>query len=336
MLDEFFASIADRIVADLAPARVLDAGCAMGLLVRALRDRGVEADGIDVSEYAISKVPAQVAPYCRVGSIADPFPQRYDLIVNIEVVEHMPPREADRAITNLAAHTDAVLFSSSPFDLREPTHQSVRPPEAWAEAFAREGLYRDVEHDAGYVTAWAVLFRREALPQTALIRRYERWAFARDFAAREARAHAIEVQQQLPRLDALEALMPELDALRAKAADMEAGRELLKGCEDRVAGLVAEVQSLTLARDLAVGARDQALSGRDLALGERDQALGERDQALNACNQATSARDHAVSARDQALGEYAQALNEAARAREIIRAMESSVFWKLRKLLRRP
>lgn len=286
VLDQFFAAIADRIVADLAPARVLDAGCAMGLLVRALRERGVQADGIDVSEYAISKVPAEVAPYCRVGSIADPFDQRYDLIVSIEVVEHMPPREADRAVANLAAHADAVLFSSSPFDLREPTHQSVRPPEAWAEAFARQGLYRDVDHDAGYVNAWAVLFRRDELPPPALIRRYERWGFAREYAAREARAHALEVQQQLVRLAALEALMPELETRRAQAEDLEARRERLEWLEGKAAALVTEVQSLTLARD---------------------QALGERNEARN----------------------------DAAAARAVIRAMESSVFWKLRRLLRR-
>ena len=40
---EFFGMIADRIVKDIHPQTVLDAGCAMGYLVAALRDRGVEA-----------------------------------------------------------------------------------------------------------------------------------------------------------------------------------------------------------------------------------------------------------------------------------------------------
>src|SRR5689334_22980048 len=57
----FFAEVADGIVRDLAPKTVLDAGCAMGFLVEALRQRGVEASGIDVSEYAISKVDESVA-----------------------------------------------------------------------------------------------------------------------------------------------------------------------------------------------------------------------------------------------------------------------------------
>src|SRR6185295_9899009 len=49
----FFGGIAEQIVARIAPATVLDAGCAMGMVVEALRDRGVEAYGVDISEYAI-------------------------------------------------------------------------------------------------------------------------------------------------------------------------------------------------------------------------------------------------------------------------------------------
>lgn len=253
---DFFGMIADRIVSDFQPTRVLDAGCAWGFLVEALRARGVEADGIDISEFAISQVTPDVAPYCRVGSIAEPFGTRYDLIVTMEVVEHMPPHEADRAVANLTTHTDTILFSSSPFDLREPTHQSVRPSEGWAEAFARQGLFRDVDYDAGFVTPWAVLYRREAAVHVpALVKRYERWGFARDYAAREARAQALETQGKLHRLEFLE----------AKAAE-----------------LVADIHTRTL---------------------ERDDAAFERQKTLE----------------------------QLAHAHGTIRAMESSLFWKLRK-----
>lgn len=209
---DFFATIAERIAVDFAPTSVLDAGCAWGLLVEALRARGIQADGIDISEYAISQVHPDTAPFCRTGSIVEPFGTRYDLIVTMEVVEHMTPSDADRAISNLTNHTDRILFSSSPFDLREPTHQSVRPSEGWAEAFARHGFFRDVDYDAGYVTPWAVLYQRESLTVPALVRRYERWGFARDHAARESRAQALETQKKLDRLDFLEAKATELVA----------------------------------------------------------------------------------------------------------------------------
>jgi 2-polyprenyl-3-methyl-5-hydroxy-6-metoxy-1,4-benzoquinol methylase len=40
----------------------------------------------------------------REGSISEPFGERFDLITCIEVLEHMQPEDADRAIANIAAH----------------------------------------------------------------------------------------------------------------------------------------------------------------------------------------------------------------------------------------
>src|SRR5437764_14315262 len=52
----FFGTIAEELIRALQPKRVLDAGCALGFLVEAFWDRGVEAWGMDVSSYAISEV----------------------------------------------------------------------------------------------------------------------------------------------------------------------------------------------------------------------------------------------------------------------------------------
>ena len=67
----FFGRIADRIVADLAPRSAMDVGCAMGFLVEALRARGVDARGIDVSDYAIGHAHPDVAPYLAVASAVE-------------------------------------------------------------------------------------------------------------------------------------------------------------------------------------------------------------------------------------------------------------------------
>jgi 2-polyprenyl-3-methyl-5-hydroxy-6-metoxy-1,4-benzoquinol methylase len=167
----FFGQIADRIVADIiSPAgtgRVLDAGCAIGLLVEALQNRGVAAEGLDISDYAISQVADAVRPACRAASLANDLPGHYDLIVCIEVLEHMPPADARLALSNICRHTGDVLFSSSSHDFAEPTHVNVQPPEAWAELFAREGFFRDLDYDASYITPWAVRFRRRSSASTS-------------------------------------------------------------------------------------------------------------------------------------------------------------------------
>lgn len=170
----FFGGIADRIVGDINPGSVLDAGCAMGFLVEALRGRGVEAFGVDISEYAISKVHADIEPYCWVGGVTDPFPRRYDLIVCIEVFEHLTCDHAERAIENFGRHADDILFSSTPFDYSEVTHLNVQPPEHWGGLFAQQGYFRDVDFDASFITPWAVRFRRRQDPVHRIVRDYER------------------------------------------------------------------------------------------------------------------------------------------------------------------
>jgi hypothetical protein len=146
----------------------------MGFLVEALRDRGIEAEGVDISEYAIGQVRADVRAYCRVGSVLEPFPRRYDLITCLEVVEHLPPEAAEPAVANLCRHADDILFSSSPRDYTEATHFNVRPAEYWAELFALHGFARDVDFDASFITPWAARFRRTTEPWPRLARAYER------------------------------------------------------------------------------------------------------------------------------------------------------------------
>jgi hypothetical protein len=170
----FFGRIADRIVADFAPTTVLDAGCAMGFLVEALRDRGVEAFGFDVSDYALDHVRKDVRPYTWQASITDPLDRDYDLIVCIEVLEHLPAEESDTAIENLCAHSHEILFSSTPDDFREPTHFNVRPTSHWVGAFARRGFLPDVDYDASYITRWARRFRRDSEPVWRTVESFER------------------------------------------------------------------------------------------------------------------------------------------------------------------
>lgn len=162
----FFGMIADRIVADIHPKTVLDAGCAMGYLVAALRDRGVEAYGVDISAYAISKVREDVRPFCKVGSLTEPLPaglpDRYDLVVTIEVLEHLYAEDGRQAIRNLCQLTDKVLFTSTPDDFTEPTHVNVQQREYWCRTFFENGFVDDINYRPTYLTAHALLFRRSA------------------------------------------------------------------------------------------------------------------------------------------------------------------------------
>jgi SAM-dependent methyltransferase len=208
---DFFGTIADRLIEDFQPKTALDAGCAIGLLVEALRDRGVDAEGIDFSDFAVGHSSADVRPFLTVGSITEPLPKHFDLITCFEVVEHMPPRDADRAIANFCAFTDEVILTSTPMHYRDPTHTNIHPQEYWTERFARHGFIRDVDYDGAYIAPWAARYRRSSAPIHRVVADYDR-AYSRMLhELQERNALVVDQMRELTelhaRLDALEGTM---------------------------------------------------------------------------------------------------------------------------------
>ena len=60
------ADVAAYLLWRFFPAtRVLDAGCARGFVVEALRELDVDAEGVDASRWAVAHAPRAVAPYVR-------------------------------------------------------------------------------------------------------------------------------------------------------------------------------------------------------------------------------------------------------------------------------
>ncbi|HJZ97714.1 MAG TPA: glycosyltransferase [Candidatus Solibacter sp.] len=155
-----FGGMAAKIAEKLAPRRVLDAGCAWGLLVEFLRQRGVDAWGIDISPYAISQVREEVQPFCRIASLTEPLGDRFDLITCIEVLEHLSPSDARLAAQHISEAADTLLFSSTPDDFDEPTHCNVQPVIAWLDLFSELGFEPDILFDASFVAPHAFLLRR--------------------------------------------------------------------------------------------------------------------------------------------------------------------------------
>lgn len=217
----FFGKIADAIVREINPTSVLDAGCAMGFLVEALRERGVEAYGVDISEYAISQVADAVKPYCWVGSLTEPLPRRYDLVVTIETLEHLHAHDLPTAIANLCAASDDILMSSTPDDYGETTHFSVQQPEMWASEFAAQGFWHDVEFDASFITPWAMRLRKRSEPAHRTLIPLERalWSLRKENTALREMANALRDMPSQPTRQELEAHIGQLET---KLAQLEA------------------------------------------------------------------------------------------------------------------
>ena len=84
---------AEFIVEKFNPKTFLDIGCAYGELVKALHDLGVDAYGIDGSEYAVASVDASIKDKIfKVNLNSDKLPfedKKFDVIGSFYSVEHI-------------------------------------------------------------------------------------------------------------------------------------------------------------------------------------------------------------------------------------------------------
>ena len=247
----FFMSVADRLVGSLDPRTVLDVGCARGLLVQAFAVQGIDSRGVDISEHAIDSAHPDVRERLSVASATEPIEGRYDLVTCIEVLEHMSAQDAQKAIDNMTAVTDRILFSSSPGDHDEPTHINTHPTDQWVAWFAERGFFRRTDLDMGMIAPWTVLLERGEPTVHELAQRYERlYGLARTelvdkkTALLESHRRVQELHQQL---DERPVDTEEVDRLGAEVA--EARRALLVN-RDHIVGL--EAQNGRLQRDLSL------------------------------------------------------------------------------------
>ncbi|MDH5506317.1 MAG: class I SAM-dependent methyltransferase [Anaerolineae bacterium] len=81
------------ILRGIGAKTVLDFGCADGVSVAAFRFLGIKAWGIDASDYAVSKAPAQAQDFVWSGKIGDNSFQDnfFDVVVSWDVLEHIDP-----------------------------------------------------------------------------------------------------------------------------------------------------------------------------------------------------------------------------------------------------
>lgn len=89
---ERWNGIAEDLIHLLHPNTVLELGCGRGSLIKAFRDRGVEAEGIDISEWSIAHpIVPEIASFIRHQAAQDiEITKTYDLIVALDIIEHIP------------------------------------------------------------------------------------------------------------------------------------------------------------------------------------------------------------------------------------------------------
>jgi SAM-dependent methyltransferase len=130
----------------LQPASALDVGCGLGTWLKVASEMGVaEIHGIDGPWLDPSRirVPAQAV---EKRDLEKPFDlgRRFDLVICLEVAEHLFEKSAADFIATLTRHAPAVLFSAAIPHQGGHHHVNERFLPYWTELFARHG-YRPLD-----------------------------------------------------------------------------------------------------------------------------------------------------------------------------------------------
>jgi magnesium-protoporphyrin O-methyltransferase len=115
-------TLLDWLPADLAGARLLDAGCGTGALAVEAARRGAHVVAVDLSpslvQLARERLPRDLGAgriEFRVGDLLDPALGRFHHAVAMDSLIHYHPRDTVRALAGLAARTErSLVFTFAP------------------------------------------------------------------------------------------------------------------------------------------------------------------------------------------------------------------------------
>jgi SAM-dependent methyltransferase len=98
-------------------ANALDVGCATGYLVEVLRERGIDAEGCDLSPFAVDHPAPGAVGHIRVVNLFAGLPwedRSFELVTALEILEHLPPDRVATAIRELARVCGGYLYATIP------------------------------------------------------------------------------------------------------------------------------------------------------------------------------------------------------------------------------
>jgi SAM-dependent methyltransferase len=95
----------------------LDVGCATGFLVEVLRERGIDAQGCDVSQFAIDHASPGAVGHIRLANLFAGLPwddRSFDLVTALEILEHLPPDQVPEALAEIHRVCGGYLYATIP------------------------------------------------------------------------------------------------------------------------------------------------------------------------------------------------------------------------------
>ncbi len=166
--------LAAQILSTCGTGRMLDVGCGMGLLVRTLLRRGVDARGVDIARAPIEEGNRLAPGRFSLASVLDlPFEDgAFATVVSTDVLEHIAEEDVERAIAEIArvcSESCFVRIATTP-DRDRRWHLTIRDRSWWLERFLSAGFrrhplaHRVVDYDRLDSEGWQITLVLEKRP----------------------------------------------------------------------------------------------------------------------------------------------------------------------------
>lgn len=126
--------------------KLIEFGCATGVVSKMLQDFGWDVTATDISKYAIRKAARN---YKGIKFLAHDMEKQFqgdlfDLAIAFDVIEHLPnPSVGIKNVYNLLKSGGSVVFSTPndyPQVYNDPTHVSVKRPGEWKKILKNVGF----------------------------------------------------------------------------------------------------------------------------------------------------------------------------------------------------
>lgn len=134
----FADRLAQWVKKELNPGSLLDIGCGPGHFVNSFRSEGIPAHGLDIDDRVHGK------PYLEYKSLFDIDGESADVVVCMEVAEHIEPERSEEVVAKVVETVkDTLIWTAAAVGQGGIGHINCRDKEEWSALLSQAGLVRN-------------------------------------------------------------------------------------------------------------------------------------------------------------------------------------------------
>lgn len=161
------AAVLPIVTGLIHPRSAVDVGCGTGIWVMTLRDLGV-VDVLGVDGEHVPKGARNLPEHAFVSrNLARPFRLNrvFDLVICVEVAEHLRPERATGFVSDLVSLAPAILFSAAAPGQGGTHHVNEQWPDYWLRLFTAHGYtaWDCIRPQLRYESSVAWIYRQNCL-----------------------------------------------------------------------------------------------------------------------------------------------------------------------------